>query len=190
MSHLLRRSNASWDFVGAKTAMPIPLTSSLRRDLLVMASLDPSVCRIGFAERPLDLLVFDFVFGRCVILEPAVRLDEIHLAERTATRLGLPTHTFTDEEITADPLAANCRQVWSFRHHRVSASDRIRVLGLLGEESGACSLGRLATEIRSGTDPVAAVLAMLCADLLEADLSAGPLDPETRIRRRNRGDAP
>ena len=73
--------------------------------------------------------------------------------------------------------------VWNCRYLRIQASDRVRVMQALNED-GPMPLIRLSAEVRWSIDPVAAVLAMACLDLVELDLTSIPLGPETVVRRR------
>jgi hypothetical protein len=189
------KCSGAGQFTSAKTAGPIPITSSVIGDLLVQATLDPAVRRIEFIkEQPVrgraavvDALVFSFDDGRKVVEVAEMRqtrsIDDEGLFLLAVEQLGLGMLTVTAAEIAREPRAGNSRLVWACRRWRVAAGDRVRILHVLSEER-EMALPRVAAHARFSSDPVAAVLALACADLVEADLETIPLGPETRIRRR------
>jgi len=181
-------------FVATKAATAIPVAHELVREALIQAALDPAVRAIEFTPTaaayygkvPLDAIILCGVDSRQVLdiveLRPLHNVDDHGMSP--SDRLGLSAHTRTAADILQDPLATNCRLVWACRHYRVSAGDRVRVLQVLSEE-GSMTLAHAAAQCRFAVDAVAAVLAMACADLIEADLATLPLGPETRVRRRS-----
>ena len=182
-------------FISAKAAVAIPVACKLVRGALVQAALDPAVRAIEFIPTvvafgqviPLDAIVLRGDEGRqrldIVETRPVRSLDDEGLALLAIDQLGLPPLTLTAGDIRRQPRAGNCRLVWACRDYRIYAGDRVRVLQALAEE-GEMTLARAAAECRFSADAVAAVLALVCGDLVEADLTTLPLGPETRVRRR------
>jgi hypothetical protein len=192
-----QRSNKSPSvFVAAKAATAIPVAHELVRDALIQAALDPEIRAIEFIPTiaaygeviALDVIVLRGDDGSQVLdiaeTRPVRSLDDEALALLAIDQLGLQTKTLSAVDIGRQPRAANSRLVWACRHYRVSAGDRVRVLQVLTEE-GEMTLARAAAQCRFAVDAVAAVLALVCADLIEADLATLPLGPETRLRRRS-----
>ncbi|WP_445217585.1 hypothetical protein ACKWRH_37135 [Bradyrhizobium sp. Pa8] len=60
---------------------------------------------------------------------------------------------------------------------------RLNILKIVADE-GPIELGRLLETFRGDQEPSRAVTALACADLLEIDLSSGPLGPSTMVRSR------
>jgi hypothetical protein len=184
-------------FASAKTAAPISYCDELARVALVQLSLDPSVDALEFVPNveisgtlvPIDAIIIvrqdakwllDLVDSR-----PLAELDELGLRLLATEKIGLPQFQITSEDLNQQPYADNCRLVWLCQSEHVPASDRIRILQAVGEE-GSMSLIEAAERCRRAADPISAVLALVCADLLEAELKNVPLGPETRISRRLR----
>jgi hypothetical protein len=191
-----QRSNKSPSvFVAAKATTPIPVRHELVRHALIQAALDPAVRAIEFIPTvaaygsviEIDAVVLRGDDGGQVLdvaeTRPVRSLDDEALALLAIDQLGLQTKSLSALDIGRQPRAANCRLVWACRHCRVSAGDRVRVLQVLTEE-GEMTLARAAAQCRFAVDAVAAVLALVCADLVEIDLATLPLGPETRVRRR------
>jgi hypothetical protein len=194
-THYQSKLSPAAGFTSAKTAGPVPVSSGVIGDLLVQATLDPAVRRIEFIRHHMvgaravvvDALVFNVEGARKVIDVPGASqprsIDDEGLFLIAAEELGLETLTITAAQICSEPRAGNSRLVWACRRWRVAAGDRVRILHVLSEE-GEMTLPRIAVHARFSSDPVAAVLALACADLVELDLKSFPLGPETRIRRR------
>jgi hypothetical protein len=182
-------------FVSAKTATPIPVGHPARRDALIEASLDPQVRSIDYvasaciaSERvELDAVLVQRADGRFLLdVIPARRirdLGEERLAQIALAKLGLKPIVLTTEEIRREPRYANARLVWSYRDTPVSVGLRMRILQTLLDD-GPMPLGELLKSIRSERDPVPALMALACADLLYLDLVSQPLRPATIVRYR------
>jgi hypothetical protein len=195
-SHVAR-STASSLFVSAKTTAVIPAASDLVRDSLVQATLDPAVRRIDFhAQEALvdaahvDINAIDIVTdgGRfwLDIVEarsPRAAKDEV-LASIALAALGMTPLTLTAEDIRRQPRFANAGLVWSHRLAPVGFSMRMAVLQILSDD-GPMPLSRLLSAVRGDRDPIPAVMAMACSDLIEIDLVSRPLGPETIVRARS-----
>lgn len=182
-------------FIAAKTVAAVPVPHHLVGAALVQASLDPAVREIEFTQTvaafgkviELNAIVFRGDAGRQVLDIPELRplrdIDDEGLALLVSDKLGFSPLTLTTADLRREPTASNCTLVWTCRHINVRASDRVRVLQALGED-GPMQLAPLSAELRWSNDPVAAVLAMACLDLVELDLMSIPLGPETVVRRR------
>jgi hypothetical protein len=197
-SNPLPRDAAS--FASAKTARVLKVASRPLLEALVQFTLDPSVRAIETA-RTIDIPGERVSSGEIVLLKddgrwllelidggrPRNREEEafVHLAR---SRLGLPLLRVTSADLGRQPFASNCREVWGCRNTRVAVGDRVRILQALEEERtlGLIDAGR---EMRFARDPIAAVLALACADLVELDLVSARLGPDTRVARRAPPDA-
>jgi hypothetical protein len=182
-------------FTSAKTLAPIPVAAPLIRDALIQSTLDADVRRIDFISTVpvrdeivrLDSIVLIGADGAVLLefpeIDPARDIDETGLALLAIEHLALPTRRVTAAEIRSEPRASNSRMVWACRHRPVIVDDRIRVLDLLAEE-GPVPLSRAAGVMRFSRGAISAVLTLVCADLIEIELSETPLVPETIVRRR------
>jgi hypothetical protein len=186
----------SYLFVSAKTAFtPIPAGHVARRDALIEASLDQEVRSISYvasaclaSERiELDAVVVERADDRWLLdVVPARRIrnvEEERFAQIALSELGLKSIVLTAEEIRREPRYANARMVWSYRNTPVSVGLRMRILQTLLDD-GPMPLGELLKNIRSERDPVPAVMALACADLLCLDLVPQRLTPATIVRYR------
>jgi hypothetical protein len=183
-------------FSSAKTRGAIPTDCGHIYDALVQATLDPSVDVIEYVSTvavenlavDLHAVIFHRDGDRHLVEFPDARptcdIDQEGLMLLAVDKLGLPTTTITAADVLQQPRRENCRIVWECRFAHVSAGDRIRVLELLGEE-GPISIARAAAEFRFSEDPVSALFAMACADLIEMDLADERLGPELPVRRRS-----
>ena len=184
-------------FEGAKTSEPILARNRGVLDALIIAALDPTVRAIAPAT-PIMILLD----GSPVPHQPDFRLltdtgpvvVDVYRPARMAThreRFDIVTEALADlgiryerrdpPPIHGSPLLMNARSVWGCRRAQVAASDQVRVLDAV--RVGPVSLAEAAQAVRSG-DGVSIVLALACRDLVELDLAAGPLGPETQVRRR------
>ncbi|ABE62780.1 hypothetical protein Nham_1980 [Nitrobacter hamburgensis X14] len=182
-------------FVSAKTIAAIPTRHPARLDALIQASLDPQVRSIEYiasvanasAQMELDAIVVQRDDGRFLLdIVPARRLSDAKgesLAQIALTELHVRPCVLASEEIRREPRYSNARLVWSYRGAPVSAELRMRILQALLDE-GPLPLGELLKSIRSEHDPLPAVLALACADLLSLELMSQPLGPATLARYR------
>ncbi|QRM36032.1 hypothetical protein [Microvirga sp. VF16] len=185
-------------FEGAKTTTAIPARDRHVLDALIVASLDPAVRAIAPADSltiSLDGLpvqhVPDFRLqtdGQEIIVDvyrpsraKAARTRFEAVAQALASQ-GIAYECREPTPIHGSPLVMNARSVWGCRHASVAAADQVAVLALLRQRS-PLPLAEVAQVVRAG-DPVSSILALVCRDLVEADLAAGPLGPDTPIRRR------
>jgi hypothetical protein len=182
-------------FISAKTLSPIRFTAPAVHTALVQVTLDPAVRSLDFVPTvevsdtavAVDLAVISCSDGRYRLdVSDGHKMRDIDgegLFLLALEQLGLPPLTLTREDLDREPYSSNCSLVWANRRVRVHASDRIRSLQLLTEE-GSATLSQVAAEMRLSSDPVAAVLALACQDLVEIDLKSSPLGPESVLRRR------
>jgi hypothetical protein len=179
-------------FVSAKTANPIPARHPALRDALIQASLDRQVRSIAYIASALvapkrfklDAVVVQRDDGRFLLdVVPARRIrisQEQRSAQLALTELDITPMILTAEDIRCEPRYANTRLVWSHRESPVPVGLRMRALQTLLDE-GAMPLGELLKSIRSEVDPVPAILALACANLVYLDLVSQPLSPTTVV---------
>jgi hypothetical protein len=190
-----RRTTSQACFTSAKTAAPIRFEARVVHKALVQLSLNPTVGALEFIPSA-EVSGTHVLLNAIVVCQPDGRrlldvvearrlrdLDDEALSLLAIERLGLEPLTITPAELRRQPYASNCCLVWNCRNLRVHASDRVRILHAVAED-GPMTLGRIASEARWTTDAVGAVLSMACQDLVEIDLEATPLGPETIVRRR------
>jgi hypothetical protein len=172
------RANIAPIFQCAKTQAPVPVRNRLVRDALIQMALDPEVTEI----RPADAQCsYDFRTTRSGVEERVlVRSDPDEEDERAGNDCDVVLH---EPAVLSEPRLTSARLVWSCRKRWVPPGDRVRILHYL-TESGAAPLIDVAQAATSSPDGVAAVLALVCQDLLEIDLAQTSLAPETLIRRR------
>lgn len=194
MSQILRRppATASVMFTGAKIARPIPVTSGWLNELLVHASLEPLVTSIeqvpqliiNGLPRFADAVVVEMACSLCVI--EVVRRDAVEsntLGAIAAKTLGLPRLSLVQDVLRVEPGATNRRLTWACRRHPVSVADRFRILERLGQEGGELPLGELGEHL-GASDPISAILRLVCDGELDADLSDRMIGARTKIRTR------
>lgn len=182
-------------FVSAKTASPVRARHPALRVALVQSSLDPAVRSISHvpsavvASAPveLDAVVLTRDDGRfhldCVPARRLRELDEEGLFQLALRDLGLGTLTMTADDLRREPLRSNRDLVWSYNGRPVPIDLRVRILQILVDD-GPMALDRLLRSVVSAHDPAAAVLALACANLLELDLTSGPIGLSTTVRSR------
>jgi hypothetical protein len=182
-------------FVSAKAPSPIRARHPELREALVQASLDPAVRSISYvasanvASAPveIDAVVLARDDGRYHLDVVAARrlrdLEDEGLLQIALWELGLKPFTVTVEDLKAEPRCSNCRLVWSHHRRYVPVSLRIRILHTLRDD-GPLELGHLLEGIRADRDPTPSVMSLVCDDLLELDLTSGPLGPSTVVRSR------
>jgi hypothetical protein len=102
------------------------------------------------------------------------------LATAPLAQHGLTLLVLTADDIRREPRYANSRLVWSYRDSPVPLGLRMQALQTLFDE-GPMTLGELLKGIRSRTDPLPAIMALACANLIYFDLAGGPLSPATKV---------
>lgn len=183
-------------FTSAKTNAPVPARHAALRAALAIASLDPEVRAISHVATAnagpaqivdVDAVVLTRIDGPYYLdVVPARRvreLDEEGLVLIALRELGLQQLVITAEDLRSEPRRSNVRLVWSYKDRPVSLPLRLRILKALADE-GPMELGRLLEMISSDADPSPAVMSLACANLLEIDLTSGPLGPSTMVRSR------
>ncbi|WP_208867071.1 hypothetical protein [Bradyrhizobium sp. AS23.2] len=106
--------------------------------------------------------------------------EELRSAEMALAELGLTPMVLTAEDIMRQPRYGNTQMVWAHRKIPVPVGLRMRALQILLDE-GTMPLGELLKSIRSEVDPVPAILALACADLVYLDLTSQPLSPTSTV---------
>jgi hypothetical protein len=182
-------------FVSAKTSAAIPARCPLLRDALVQATLDPVVRSIEFiasarvrqAQVELNAIVLDRADGRYLLdvvpARPVRDIEREGLVLIALDELALPSIVMTAEDIKREPRSANSRLVWSYRMHPVGIGMRLRILQALADD-GPMSLASLLSAVQGERDPSPAVMALVCSNLVELDLTSAPLGPSTIARYR------
>ncbi len=165
------------------------------RAALVQASLDPivrsishvAVADVGSAPVEVDAMVVVRDDGRFVLdvvpARQARKFDEEGLRGVALRGLGLASLVVTSDDLAAEPRRSNVDLVWSHRGRAVPIDLRLRILQILADD-GPLPLGGLLQAVRSERDPAAAVLSLACDDLVELDLTSGPIGPATVVRTR------
>jgi hypothetical protein len=179
-------------FTSAKTAKPIRVDSTLFREALIRATLDPAIRSIDVlpgptSSQPLQLAIIvrddgRFVFG--VDGDAPTSIVSVDLARFEKPSPPLRTHFLTMQELLSEPRYSNEHLVWSHRHRRVSLGLRLQILQVL-TMSGPMKLRELGSTIGALGNLPTRVFAMACADLVELDLTSAPLGPESIVRHRS-----
>ena len=185
-------------FSCAKTTAPIPVSSLLCQQALILAALDPNVLSIEPAP-PIALATLDgAVTGLTAIFtdqngsKTAVVADDGDAfaamfaddARAATERMKLGFKILTADEIRLEPLLTNSELVWSCRNRFIPASDQVRILLHLSEY-GAVPLIEASYAAVNSRDGISTVLALACRNLVELNLAEDPLGPDTKVRRRN-----
>jgi hypothetical protein len=182
-------------FVSCKTlGQPIPVRHSAVQDALIQSSLDPRVRSIGYVasavvagqQVDLDAIVVQRDDGRFFLnVVPAQRvrdLEEVGLALIALRNLGLRQLTIDAKELHREPRCTNARFVWLYNGCSVPRELRERILRALSGKK-QMQLGELERSVRS-RDPSHAVMSLVCADVLELDLTSQAIQQTTFVRAR------
>lgn len=185
-------------FESAKTRGPIAARDRHVFDALLVATLDPAVRAIAPADPVTIVLdglplphVPDVQFvtdGSVVVVDVChptrvvVGRGRFEAAAAAFAAQGVAYERREPPTVFGSPVLMNARSVWACRRTAVAAADQVRVLALLRNLDPA-PLAEVARSVHEG-DGVAAVMALACRDLVELDLAAAPLGPETLVRRR------
>jgi len=185
-------------FESAKTLHPIPSPSEAHYQAMVQATLDGNILQIepgpaitlGTGQsvqqhQTTALISTDASRTALYVVSPGDKHPEPQEIEEASERLrtcGCAYRVLTAAEIRREPLYSNSKLVWECRSQRVAAGDRIRILHVL-TENGPLPLIETASAALRTSDAIAVVLALACQGVVEVDLAAGPLGPETQIRR-------
>jgi hypothetical protein len=181
-------------FQSPKTVTPIPVRHSAVQDALIQSSLDPRVRSIDYVASAvvanqhvnLGAIIIQRDDGRFFLdVVPARRLrdlDQLGLALIGLEQLGLKRWTIDTEELFREPRCANARFVWLYNGYSVPHDLREHILRALSGKK-QMQLGELERSVRS-RDPSNAVMSLVCADVLELDLTSGPIQQTTIVRAR------
>jgi hypothetical protein len=182
-------------FQSPKAVTPIPVRHSAVQDALIQSSLDPRVRSIGYvasavvASQQVNLgaIVVQRDEGRFFLdVVPARRvldLDQLGLALIALEELGLKQMTIAAEELFREPLCSNARFVWLYNGYSVPRRLRERILRALSGKKSV-PLSELERSVRSVGDPSNAVMSLVCADVLELDLTTQVIQLTTVVRAR------
>jgi hypothetical protein len=165
------------------------------QDALIQSSLDPRIRSIDYvasafvAGQPVDLKAIvvqrdDGRFFLDVIAARRVRdIDQAGLVLIALEKLGLKEMTIEGDALFREPLCSNARFVWLYNGCCVPRRLRERILrALSGKKS--ITLRELERSVRSVGDLSNAVMSLVCADVLELDLTSKPIQLTTLVRAR------
>ncbi|TXN08030.1 hypothetical protein FV222_01395 [Methylobacterium sp. WL103] len=169
-------------FRSFKTTSAVSYPRRWHRDLLIQATLDPSISFIEPvpAERQSQdsFKVFIWFEDRRRLLVAAPDAIDIGVYASLPDTLTLDRSTVLDE-----PRCSVARQIWATRMVQISPGDRIRILRELSESPGGVPLGRLIECVKSNdADSVDIVLALVCSGQAEVEVGSH-LAPDTPIKR-------
>jgi hypothetical protein len=182
-------------FVSAKAVTPIPVRHSAVRDALIQSSLDPRVRSIGYVASAvvasqrvdLDAIVVQRDDGHFFLdVVPARRVRDLEqegLALIALGELGAKPWIINAKELWREPRCTNARFVWLYNGYSVPRQLRERILRALSAK-GSMKLGELEWTLRSVRDPSHAVMSLVCADVLELDLTTQAIQLTTIVRAR------
>lgn len=175
------RRGSDATFQAAKAREPIPFRNRLVRDALIQAAIDPEISEILGPSADND--AFDFRVIRCGVEEYVyVRSSDDPEIQNPRSSSDI---VLCEGDIRREPRLTDARLVWSCRRRWVPPGDRIRIQHALSE-NGAMPLIEVSQLATSSPDAVAAVLALVCQDILEIEIGDVSLSPETVLRRRQR----
>ena len=169
-------------FRSCKTVMAISYPQRWHRDLLIQATLDPTVAAIEQAassprgQDPFELFVY---FGG-----QRRRLIAVREASDFTMPFATDTAVLSRSSVLSEPRCSTARGIWACRNTPVSHGDRFRILGLLDQNSSGLPLRRLMECVRSeSAESVDIVLAVICAGQAEVEIRS-LLSPDINVRLR------
>lgn len=182
-------------FQSTKTVRPIPVRHPAIQDALIQSSLDPRVRSIDYvasavvAGQQVDLNAISVerddgrFFLDLIPLRRVLDIDQGGLVLIALERLGLKEMTIQADDLFREPLCTNARYVWLYNGYSVPRRLREHILrALSGKKS--ITLRELKRSVRSVGDPSNAVMSLVCADVLELDLTTRPIQLTTIVRAR------
>jgi hypothetical protein len=175
-------------FRSVKSAVHVPISSTLRLDVLVQSALDPSVDEIGYVHSAivsgcrvrLDFPVVVRGGSRLAIDivddHPLQSIDDEGLSLIALQDLGLEVLELRRADIHREPVTGNARRVWRHADQEVCFDDESAALEALRGRS-------LAIEQLTGMTGVSVevVCALACADLVAIDLVTQPICAGTLV---------
>jgi hypothetical protein len=175
-------------FRSVKSAVPVPISSALRLDVLVQSALDPSVDEIGYVHSAvvsgcrvrlnLPVIVRNGSRFAIDIVEdhPLQSIDDEGLSLIALQYLGLEVLELRRADIHREPVVENARRVWRHADQEVCLDDESAALEALSGKS-------FAIDELTGTTGVSSevVFALACADLVAIDLVTQPICPSTMV---------
>ena len=183
----VERSSRS-HFRSVKSAVPVPISSALRLDVLVQSALDPSVDEIGYVHSAvvsgcrvrLDLPIIVRNGSRLAIDiaedHPLQSVDDEGLSLIALQDLGLEVLELRRAEIHRESVAGNARRVWRHADQEVCFDDESAALEALSGKSVAIDQLTGVTGVS-----VEVVFALACADLVAIDLVTQPICAGTMV---------
>lgn len=191
--HMIRRPRPPTHVVSTrKTPSAIPVGSPATRDIVLQSVLDPAVRRVEFLSRVVH--EGSAVAVRSIVVTRDDKRFLVDLAGAHGSRstreqetvdrglgaLGIELVEVSSKDIRREPRFSNARLVWQHHGTPVPRRDRQRIEAYLAQH-GPTSIGGLEAEIDTAIDMTTAVCALVCDDLLEIDIGAGPLGNGTIV---------
>ncbi|UPJ55283.1 hypothetical protein [Bradyrhizobium sp. 192] len=161
----------------------------------MQAALDPAIRSIEYLPTvptvpstwDVDVIVIERNDGRyhLDIVEARQRrsIAQHLMVAQALVDLGFRALVRTESDVLREPRCTNARTVFEYAGRPVDAELRLQILGALTDD-GVLPLAELLSRLRSHRDPVTAVMALACDDLIELDLISAPLGPRTAARLR------
>lgn len=179
--------------VTPKSSSAIPVSNTLRRDLVIQTALDPAVVGIEYI-RTVPVGAANYLFDGIVVVRDGTRhavefqhasvvrtLDLEGLRLLAIEKIEATPFAWTPTEVLREPRCTNARLIWECSHHRVRLDRRLGILDSL-DCWGAMPL-------RNFDAPRADVFALACEAAVDVDLEAKDLD-SALIRRSSRMPIP
>lgn len=182
-SHAVRvRSTERPGFQSFKTTGPIQYPQRWHRDLLIQATLDPTISAIepvAVQEGCADSFCVHLTFGDRRRLVVAVRTDD---TSEMPTILAPDCLQIPRSFVLREPRCSVSREIWATRNAAIPAGDRIQILHALSEHPKGIALIRLMANVQPrSNDLVEIVLALVCVGQAEVETTA-LLSPESVVR--------
>jgi hypothetical protein len=184
MNSIHRNGRAQPGFFTFKSTRPVPVRGPLSEDLLVQASLDPSVERIGYCAAltiegravPIEAPIFHREDGACVVAvldEPNPDRDPD--ADRVAAAIAahsMRLRAVTPADVMREPLATTARVIWRQRHTPVDLAMRLAFSHAMADVP-SLTVDELCRAVPGPRNPVPQLMTLACAGLLRIDLAHG-----------------
>lgn len=181
-------------FMGAKTHGAAVPAAGIMRDVLIQASLDPTVAAIGHIgsieldgrRHWIDAHTVTRDDGTIRMLAVLSGPEETNDLAAFAGPLGSTVETLLVDEIVAQPRLSAAREIWSHRHVRVPTLTRSAIIQILRDD-GPMTMDSLCRCVPGSRDPEAIVMSLLCATDIELVEALGPgkaFDHATLLRSR------
>jgi len=162
--------------------------SQLARDLACMLDVDrevvawlclPIELNADFGPHVPDVMV-DYQDGKRVFLDAVEEEGSCDIAEAAAIA-GIHHRFVTRTSIQEGFRLQNARDLLRYANYRTPLNDRVRLLAIL-DDAGSVSIGECLTVFRE-VQPMTGVAWMILHRMIETDLDAAMIGPESVLRR-------